>query len=320
MKQLTISAFILMAAAGSLRAQEDALLPTHLIDAGNFYATGTLQYASGKGDTSILGTTAGDIDQKAFQLQLDAGIGLGQGFEIQASIIAQFVGETNAEFGAVNTEFETESKGFSDLLIEARYRILQDSKVSPQLIIGAIVIAPVGNDKDGQPEIKVNGITTQDKEESGLGSGVWHYGFEAGISKNLVFVEPYLLTSYVFGDKRTENGVHEDRADTWNLLLGAQWYITEKAVLDTRVQITRNGVDKTEDNGAQAKEEQHFNYAGGVSLRVHLGGGATVFFGGGVQFVEDHILNDTVQLGLKDDYVWFLNVGLHILVGPSAKK
>jgi hypothetical protein len=319
MKHLTISAFILLAGAGALQAQEDALLPTHLIDAGSAYVTGTLRYASGSGDASILGTTTGNVDQSAFQYQLEGGVGLGQGFEIQASIYYQFSGETTADFTSVNTEFTTESRGFSDLLIEARYRILQDSKALPQVIAGAIVIAPVGNDKAGQPEIKVNGITTQNKEESGIGQGVWHYGFEAGISKNLVVVEPYLLTSYIFGDKRTQNGVHEDRADTWNMLLGAQWYITEKAVLDTRMQLTRAGTDKSEDNGALVKEESHFTYTGGASLYVHLGGGSTLVFGGGVSFVEDHILNDTVQLGLKDDYYWFLQIGLHVLIGPGKK-
>src|SRR5690349_18681159 len=196
MKRLSMSAILFCACASAGAAQEDALLPTHLIDATNVFVTGTLRYVGGTGDTSILGTS-GSLDQTAFQFQVDGGVGLGQGFEIDASIAYTFSGTTSADFGSLNTEFDSESKGFSDLLLEARYRILKDSPTLPQLVFGAIVVAPVGNDKDGQPEIKINGITTQNKEESGVGSGVWHYGFETGISKNLAFVEPYLATSYV---------------------------------------------------------------------------------------------------------------------------
>ncbi len=318
MNRLSLSALLLCACASVAAAQEDALLPTHLIDAGNVFVTGTLRYAGGKGDASLF-NTSGDIDQTAFQLQLDAGVGLGQGFEIDASIGYTFSGTTNADFSAVNTEFESEAQGFGDLLLEARYRILQDSATLPQLVFGAIVVAPVGNDKDGQPEIKINGVTTQDKEESGAGGGVWHYGFEAGISKNLVFVEPYLATSYVLGDKRTKNGVHEDAADTWTILMGAQWTVTPKATIDTRMIIQRNGVEKSEDNGAQTQEEAHLNYTGQASLYVHLGTGVTLMAGGGVTFVEDHELNDQVQLSIKDDYAWFLQIGLHLLIGAKAK-
>jgi hypothetical protein len=318
MKHLTLSAFLLFAGASAVAAQEDALLPTHLIDGGNVFATGTLRYLGGKGDAALF-NTSGDIDQTAFQYQLDAGVGLGQGFEIDASIAYTFTGTTTADFGAVNTEFETESKGFSDLLLEARYRILQESKTTPQLFVGGVVVAPVGNDKDGQPEIKINGITAQNGEDAGVGGGVWHYGFEAGISKNLIFVEPYLATSYILGDTRTKNGVHEDAADTWTLLLGAQWYVTPKATIDTRVIVQRNGVEKSEDGGVQSKEEAHLTYTGQASLYVHLGGGLTLMAGGGVSFVEDHEINDLAQLSLKDDYAWFFQVGLHILIGPSPK-
>ena len=319
MKHLSLSTLLFAVCASAAAAQEDALLPTHLIEATNVFVTGTLRYVGGSGDASVFGT-AGSLDQTAFQLQIDGGVGLGQGFEIDASIGYTFSGTTSADFGAVNTEFNSESQGFSDLLLEARYRILKDSPTLPQLVFGAIVVAPVGNDKDGQPEIKVNGTTTQNKEEAGVGSGVWHYGFEAGISKNLTFVEPYLATSYVLGDQRTKNGVHEDAADIWTLLIGAQWYVTPKATLDTRMVLQRSGVEKSEAGGAQSKEEAHFTYTGQASLYVHLGGGVTLLAGGGVVFLEDHELNDQVQLSIKDDYDWFLQIGLHILIGAPGTK
>lgn len=317
MKHLSLSTLLLALCASSAAAQEDALLPTHLIDGGSVFVTGTLQYATGRGEATFFGAATGDIDQSALQFQLNAGVGLGQGFEIGATIYYQAQGKTSADFSTPDAEFITESEGFSDLLLEGRYRILQDGPKTPQLIVGAVVVAPVGNDKDGRPELKAGGVTTQEGEDSGIGQGVWHYGFEAGLSKHLGFVEPYLLTSYIFGDKRTENGVQEDRADAWNLLLGAQWTLTPQATLDTSVALRRAGVDEQEDNGLQTQEESHLTYTGQVSLYVHLGNGLTFLMGGGVSFIEDHELNDVAQLELKDDYIWFVGVGLHVLIGAK---
>lgn len=314
MVRRSLSALFFLLCASAAWAQDDALLPTHLIEGGQVFGTATFRYLQGKGDAAILGVS-GDFEQKAYFLQLDAGVGLGMGFEIDASIAGEFSGSTRADFPGAGVKFESESRGFSDLALAGIYRLLKDDKALPQLIVGAIVVAPVGNDKKGQPKTVVGGIQTQDGTESGLGQGVWHYGLEAGISKNLVVVEPYLMTSYVFGDKRTENGVHEDRSDVWSLTVGAQWHLSPQATIDTRAIFNREGVDKTENNGARAKEEQHFTYTGQVSLYAHLGGPATLVIGGGATFVEDHEVNDLAQLNIKNDYVWFVQIGIHLLLG-----
>lgn len=313
MMRAMLPALVVLACASAARA-DDALLPTHLIDGGQVYATETFRYLSGTGDAAVFGSP-GDFKQTAYQLQLDAGVGLGMGFEIDASIIAQFNGTTHADFSAAAAEFDTKSRGFSDLALSGIYRLLKDDTAVPQFVVGAIVVAPVGNDKKGQARTRVGGVTIQDQAESGIGQGVWRYGAEAGISKNLVVIEPYLTTSYVFGGKRTENGVHEDRADVWTLTMGAEWALGPTLTLDTRAVFTRTGVDKTENNGALAKEEAHFNYTGQVSLYVQVAPSATLTVGGGVTFPEDHEVNDVVQLTIKDDYLWFVQVGLHILIG-----
>ncbi|HVE42890.1 MAG TPA: hypothetical protein VNM14_23620 [Planctomycetota bacterium] len=309
-----IPALLLLAAATPSWAQDDALLPTHLIDGGQVFVTGTFQYLEGHGDAQVLGLD-GDFDQKAYQVRLDGGVGLGMGFEIDASIVGQFRGTTDADFANGALGFESESRGFSDLTVAALYRILKDDSALPQLIVGGILVAPVGNDKKGQSETVIGGVRIQDKEESGIGQGVWHYGIEAGISKNLSLIEPYLLTSYVFGGRRHENGVTEDRADTWNVLVGAQWHLSPQATIDTRAIFSRDGIDRQEDNGSQVKEHNHFTYSGEVDLYAKLGGGVTLILGGGAFFVEDHELNDLAQLNVKNDYVWYVQVGLHLLLG-----
>jgi hypothetical protein len=85
--------------------------------------------------------------------------------------------------------------------------------------------------------------------------------------------------------------------------------------IDTRATLTRDGIDRQEDNGSKVKEQNHFTYAGEADLYLHLGGGATLILGGGAFFVEDHELNDLAQLSAKNDYVWFVQAGLHILLG-----
>ena len=120
------------------------------------------------------------------------------------------------------------------------------------MIVGALVVAPVGNDKEGRPTFWPGGVPSGiPKENGGNGSGVRHYVLEAGISKNLVFVEPYALTSYVIGGSRTCNGVRENRADTWNLRLGAHRHLSPVTTPDTRIQFSRDGIDKPETGAAK---------------------------------------------------------------------
>jgi hypothetical protein len=152
-------------------------------------------------------------------------------------------------------------------------------------------------------------------KDGGIGQGVWSYGLEAGISKNLGTVEPYLLTSYLFGGTRTRDGVHEDRADVFSLLVGAQWTLSPVATLDTRVQFNRSGTDKKEARGSQVTEESYFTVSPAVSLYVHLTSRLTFIAGGGISFVENHVVNDVLRLGVENDHALFFQIGLHVLIG-----
>jgi hypothetical protein len=319
MVRKTLPALILMACASAAWGDDDALLPTHLIDGGQVFATGTLRYIGGKGDAEIFGVS-GDFKQSLFQLQIEAGIGLGSGFEIDAAINYQFIGKIKSEFSAASTEFDTEEKGFSDLVLNPRFAILRDSKVSPQLVIGAIVVAPVGNDKDGQTGITVGGIETQQQEDGGIGGGVWRYGLEAGISKNLAVVEPYLVVNYVISDDRKKNGVEEEPGDVLSVTLGARWHLSDMAGLDTRLNFVRTSKAKEESGGAQSEEEGHLDTTAQVSLYLKVGSSATLTIVGGVSLIEDHELNDLIQMEMKDNLNWFAGIGLHILIGGGDKK
>jgi hypothetical protein len=319
MARATLPALILLGCASASWAQDDALLPTHLIDGGQVYVTGNLQYLGGQGDADIL-SNSGDFDLSIFSFEIDAGIGLGSNFEIDASITYQFIGKTNADFSSSSTEFETEEVGFSDLLLNPRFAILKDSTVTPQLIVGAIAVAPVGNDKDGQTEITSGGTVTQPGEEGGIGDGVWRYGLQAGVSKRLAVLEPYLLAEYLLADDRKKDGVKEEPGDVLNLTIGARWHLGPTAILDTRLLVTRTSKAKEETSGTQTEEEAHLVYGGQLALYLKVGPGAYFTIGAGLSSIEDHEVNDALQMEIKDNLNWFAGIGLHILFGGGDEE
>ena len=312
------AALFLAGASAAWAEDDDALLPTHLIDGGQVFATGTLQYFGGQGDANI-GPVGGDFKSSAFLLRLDGGVGLGMGFEVDASINYQFIGRSDADFasGGTTAEFETDNVGFSDLVLNPRWAPIRDSATSPQLVVGAILVAPVGNDKSGTTGTTINGVETQQQEDGGNGDGIWRYGFEAGISKKLAVVEPYLVVNYVFADDRKKNGVEEEGADVLNISVGAFLHLSPATTLDLRATVTRNSKEKSENGGAQDEEEEHNIYTAQAALHLKAGSGATFFIVAGVAIVEDHEVSQLASLDIEDDINWFVGVGLHLLFGKS---
>jgi hypothetical protein len=314
-----LTAALLLAGASTAWAQDDdALLPTHLIDGGQVFATGTLLYFGGDGDATF-GPAGGDFKQSAFLLRLDAGIGLGMGFEVDASINYQFIGKTKSDFaaGGNTAEFESENVGFGDLVLNPRWAPVRDSATSPQLVVGAILVAPVGNDKSGTTGTTINGVETAQQEDGGNGDGIWRYGFEAGLSKRLTAVEPYLVVNYVFADDRTKNGVQEEGADVLNISVGAFIHLGSSVTLDARAVVTRLSEEKSETSGTQDEEEAHNVYTVQAALHLKAGSSATFLITAGVSFVEDHEVSQLAQIDLEDTTNWFVGIGLHLLFGKA---
>lgn len=321
-RTLLPAVMLLACASASWADDDDALLPTHLIDGGRVFGTGTLIYFGGKGDAEF-GPAPGDFKQKAFLLRLDAGVGLGSGFEVDASINYQFIGRTDAKFaaGGNTAEFETENVGFGDLVLNPRFAPVREGTTTPQLVVGGILVAPVGNDKSGTTGTTINGVETAQQEDGGNGDGIWRYGFEAGLSKRLTVVEPYLVVNYVFADSRKKNGVEEEGADILNVTLGAFLHLGSAATLDVRAVITRNSEQKEETGGVQDVEEAFNSYTAQVALHLKAGSSATLIIVAGASFIEDHEISQAAQIGLEDDMNWFVGIGLHFLFGsPDEKK
>ncbi|MFN3485888.1 MAG: hypothetical protein ACK44W_10455 [Planctomycetota bacterium] len=320
MKCVRGSAFVLglfLAWVPAAWAQDDALTPTDVLEAGQFSATARLQFLSGQGDLRNDPVLELDLEEQTFEAILGIALGLGAGFEVELSIPYRFRGtlQGDGEFLGASLETEDESLGFGDLQISPVYRLLKEDAAAPQLIVGAIAVAPTGNDKRGDAEIELGGVPISDGEEGGVGQGVWKFGALAGISKRLGLVEPYVLVSYVWGGERERNDVDEERADVTTVLAGAEWHLSPAARLDTRAIFLLVGEDVTEESGQEAIEESHFRFGFQASLYAHLGGGFTLILGGGVLFIEDHTLDKVDQEDLEKAFQWNLGVGLHFLFG-----
>ncbi|HXG60945.1 MAG TPA: hypothetical protein VNO22_06215 [Planctomycetota bacterium] len=307
----------LLAGVPAAWAQDDALTPTDVLEAGQFSATARLQFLSGQGDVRNDPVFEADFEEQTFEALLGVAVGIGAGLEVELSIPYRFRGtlEGDGEALGVSFESEEESLGFGDLQISPVLRLLREDASSPQLIVGAIAVAPTGNDKRGDPELEVGGSSVSEGEEGGIGQGVWKFGGLAGISKNLGLVEPYLVVSYLWGGERERNDVDEERADLWTILAGAEWHLSPTMRLDTRALFFFVGEDVTEESGSEAIEEAHFRFGFEASVYAKLGGGFTLTLGGGVLFVEDHTIDEVDEEDLENAFQWNLGVGLHFFFG-----
>lgn len=307
---------ILGSASAALAQEKHALTPTDVLEFGQFSATGTFRMNAGTG-TLADPTTDVDLDTESFLFQLDAAVGLGMGFEVELSIPWQFKGslEGDGTFGGSSIELEQDVDGVGDLTLAAVYRMLKEDSLTPQWILGVVVVPPSSSAKQGQAGVILGGVQTQQEEDAAIGDGVWKYGFETGISKTMGLVEPYALVSYVFGGSRTRNGVRENRADVLSLVLGAEWHVTPAASIDTRAVFQHEGKDITEDNLAKAAEEAHWNYGAQVGVYINLGGGFTLVAGGAVFLVEDHQTNDLTMIDQNDAFFYQVVFGVHFFFG-----
>jgi opacity protein-like surface antigen len=315
MKNLALSALLLAASPSALLAQ-DALTPTDVLEFGQIAATGRLQATTLKA-TAVSAAIDLDLDSLSYQFVLEGAVGLGMGFELEAEIPYQFAGDTDGDGTILGlpATLDSEQSGFGDLQLRPIYRFLKEDASSPQLVLGLILVAPTGNDKDGEAEINSAALGFQPGEEGGIGSGVWSYGVMAGVSKKLGPVEPYLAGTFVWGGERDVDGVDEDRADVGTLLAGAELHLTEQARLDVRAFFQSVGKDITEDDAVKQEEEAHTQFGGQILLYIKLGGALTLVAGGSAVAVEDHEVDDTLLLDAEDAFYWTAQLGLHLFFG-----
>ena len=302
---------------------QDALTITDVVEAGEFSVTTGLGLADGKGKFSnSVAAVDLDFDVEAIELFFDAAIGLGQGFELELSLpyLIESSVEGTGSFAGFPFSLEQESSGFGDLEISPIYRVVKENSETPQWIIGAILVAPTGNDKRGDAETKIGGVTVTEGKEGGNGDGVWRYGLGAAVSKRFGRWEPYAGGTFVLGGDRKRNGVEEDRADVATLIAGTEWHMTPQATIDTSLLFQLVGDDVTEDNGVKSKEEDYVAYGAQMSLYVNLGSRLTLIAGGGILAAGDHEVDTATGTEILDSITYILQVGVHYYFGAPSRS
>jgi hypothetical protein len=303
LRSLFASLFVVSIA--STAVAQDGLTPTDILDGGRVSVTGRLQFTQGQG-TLTDGTIDLDADISEFQLILEGAVGLGMGFEVEASLPYQFTGNLEIEGTGIEQDFE--EVGFGDLILSPVYRLLGDGKEGLQVIAGAMIVLPTGKKEPAE----LNG------EEGGIGDGVWRFGALAGISMRAGFIEPYFTIEWLSGGKTEvqNNAIEVERPDLWTLTLGSEFHFGEKITFDLRTFVEIVGDETEEDSlGVEATEESHFQNAWQAQLYCTVGSGLTLIAGVGVSFLEDHTVDNTANIDLEDTFFYSATVGIHIVLG-----
>jgi hypothetical protein len=324
-----IGTMLALALTAATQAKQDGLTPTDVLEFGQVTATGRFGMSFGSATLvdDLPASVDFDVDTEAYTFSLDLAVGLPAGFEVELHVPWQFTGssEGDGSFGAADVETEQEVEGFGDLEFALNYRLVKEGAVLPHWAFGVIVVAPTGNDKEGQAQQEINGVQVQDDDEAGIGDGVWKYGFATGVSKKVSIAEVYGATSYVWGGERKRNGITEDEADVWTILAGVEWHVNDNARLDTRAFAQHIGKAESEDYDQvagsfyKAGEEAYWAYGFQASLYVDLLPGVTVLLTGGAYLAQDHEANDVTEAEIEDLTAYFFQVGLHVFLGKSSK-
>lgn len=325
MKHTTTAAIVtLLLASASAAYAQNVLTPTDVLEAEQFSLTARGQ--ASKGSATLDFASLFNLDADLFQYGIigELGVGLGMGFELEAALPYLINGEMDAEtdIAGMEVEMTQETKGLGDPEFRGIYRLIKEDEQRPQLVLAAIVSPPLGGDEAGQAEITINDIVVQQGEDADAGSGVWHYGGGVAISKRFDKVEPYFAAQYIFGGKREENDIHEDRADVASFMLGSEFHVSQQATLDLRGTLSLIGEDeKEEENGGVSQkvtEEKHLAYGAQAQLYMSLGPRFTLFVGGGLSTMQDHEMDDTGPIDIEDVIMYSGHVGLHIFFGKDV--
>ena len=296
-------------------AAQESLLPTYVNDTSEVTLTADLRYVAGVGTlTNPLFDI--DFDDTHFLSEFRAAVGIGGGFEIEASVPFEFSGTGEADESGV--EFEVETAGLGDLTLEGNYVITKAGKETPHVMAGLVIVLPTGDDDFATPEIRLGGVQVQDGEEGGIGDGVFKLGLQFGVSKQVTGAHLYGLARFVVPtDKQDADDSEIDHSDVFTLVGGALLPLGGTSNLDLRLTFMYEGDEIEEEDltGAEATEEAHLSLLLEPRFYFSVGSTATIVLGGSLGWVEDHAVDEEAELDLEDTFIYGINLGVHLRLG-----
>lgn len=305
---LSTSAF----AQDGARAQ-DGLTPTDVLPVGRFTADARLIMSLGQG-TLDLGPAELDGDIREFQVLFQAAAGLGLGFEVEAELPVAFTSELS--FDDSGSEVTFEEKGLGDLTLRANYAIIQEKGDEPQLMIGAFILLPVGDDDLTDPEVTGTGLFDQPGEEGGIGDGAFGFGGQVGLSKRFGQIEPYFLFRYFVHGESEVDDIETDHADVATLILGLELHAGDQATIDLRIWADIRSEEVEEDEfGSETTEEAYASYGFQGRVYLSIGSQVAIVAGVGIASVEDHAIDEESEIDLTDTWLFSAEFGIRIVFG-----
>lgn len=307
--------FLALALTQEAQTWQEGLTPTDVLTTGRATVAGRLSAEIGSGslqNDTLDFDESGDISR--FDLLLEGAVGIGMNFEIEASLPITFV--EKLEFDSSGVDFTQESKGLGDLSLGVNWAALRDGKDTVQLMFGAFVLLPTGDDDRGQPEINLNGVQIQDGEDGGLGTGAFQFGFQAGLSKRLSVLEPYVLFRYLVGGNGDDGEIKTDFPNVATLIVGSEFHFGDALTIDGRLIV--NLVDeevREDDTGGETTTDSYSQIALQGRVYLSLGPSVTLIAGIGAYNDSDHEIIQEANLELNDVWVFTAELGLQIALG-----
>ena len=310
-----LSLFLALALTQEAQTWQEGLTPTDVLSMGRVTVAARLSAEIGSGslqNDAVNFDENGDISR--FDLLLEGAVGIGMNFEIEATLPVTFVEKLEISSGGI--DFKQESKGLGDLSLGLNWAALRDGKDSVQLMFGAFVLLPTGDDERGQPEASVNGVQTLVGEEGGMGTGAFQFGFQAGISKRLSVLEPYLLFRYLVGGHGDDGDIKTDFPDVATLIVGSEFHFGDALTIDGRLIVNLTSEEVREDDtGGETTTASYSQIALQGRVYLSLGPTVTLIAGVGAYNNSDHELIQEANLELNDVWVFTAELGLQIALG-----
>lgn len=318
MLKTPLSVALVLGCITSVSAQE-SLLPTYVNGSAEVTVEALLRFQAGQGTLSNPSFDV-DFDDTHFFAEFRAGVGIGGGFEIEASVPFEFTGTGEADESGV--EFELETAGLGDLTLEGNFLITPASKSTPNVMAGLVIVLPSGNDDFGVPEIRVNGVLVQDGEDGGLGDGVVKAGLQFGVSQELTGATVYGLARMVFSTgKQDQDDVEIDHPDVFSLVAGAMLPLGKTSNLDLRLTAQHIGDEVEKDDFfGDSTEEAHLNMNLDARLYFTVASTATVVLGASAGWVQDHAVDEESELDLEEVFTYGVTLGVHLRLGAGGGK
>jgi hypothetical protein len=295
---------------------DNRLLPTKMLQPGRFYAEVRYGQTMGEGKLSL---SILELDVENIEHRINMGFGFGLSDGVDVEITAPYIATASSMWEGYipltgYVEIESYQEGFGDTAVAVRFRLSDQQSAGADALFSPIVVLPSGYRKDGQPEVKVDGVVSPGDEvkRDYPGEGVISYGAGFAVSGRAANLEPYFGCTYIFGGRRKRHDIKEHYADEARATFGFQAHTGPLAAFDFSVFVGYTSPETHEDDG-KVRVAHHMTGGANVALYVEIGRDTTFVIGISYVMIETHMVDRDAGLRLEGATAMIPHIGFHIL-------